>query len=793
MEELAAHTEAKKLRGEPTGPLPVPTVTHRRRYDATPSSVAHRPLAPNTEIAEAADTNALAPKPKAPVTNIATPQPPVIQSRQPVEKERNQPRYYPLAQAATTPPAAVLQAPAEEPQQPRSIRPQLQQLPQRAQTGPRAGYFSEDRRDVRPGPAMQHGTYPPSQGSPVLKAQHNVPSVQNQGMAPTLQAEPPHARGALHKHEGPESPAKYYGLTPHAFGHMPQYPQAQSSNPVTPAPRSHSRRSSRTIPSNLSSPVQRMQNPEIDPVNAPRPDPFQSSKVPLQPPSFFNIPQPAPVHSPPKDTARPSSTPAQAPAEPPRQVPAKRSNIMSILNDEPEEPQPRKRLISEQPSMSATPVQSASTSVSQQSNVPISRDEPPIYPQKQHQTRQTYLSHSPHPHQSQATPQTLPPQPTQHSLPPATGRPFSEYPGYPAVSAPSPAASAQDWMARFDPRGQQHQQQISQPSSTAEHLVPRLTSHQSATPGAYMSAASQPGEPVPRLQPSAQQQSQQRQTYNSQLLQQQHTGSVSVLPSQAQHPPTHRTFDDVRSPGIQQPQSLPQAAASPVLHPYSRRTSGQRPPSPIQLSTSSMGQSPHPHSAQQVATYPPGPQGHSSYPHQQSPHLRSNQGTNAPQYSQQMPHLIASPSPHPHHLSQQPPSFSQPSQPHQSIPPLTLNTQQSNIPFGHNTPPPPHMHSTPAPRGTSGISVAAGPGSHPSLMTRSYTPPSVMHPQQHQQHSQPGMPYPSGPMHTQALHNAAMQQQQNYAHAQMHQHQHQQHFHSTRHSGHHRGYSHDSR
>jgi hypothetical protein len=31
-----------------------------------------------------------------------------------------------------------------------------------------------------------------------------------------------------------------------------------------------------------------------------------------------------------------------------RQVPAKRSNIMSILNDEPEEPQPRKRFASEQ-------------------------------------------------------------------------------------------------------------------------------------------------------------------------------------------------------------------------------------------------------------------------------------------------------------------------------------------------------------------------------------------------------------------------------------------------------------
>lgn len=138
---------------------------------------------------------------------------------------------------------------------------------------------------------------------------------------------------------------------------------------------------------------------------------------------------PRPALSPVKDALRPGA--ALGPDAPSSQVPAKRSNIMSILNDEPEDPQPRKRFASEQlPSAHATTpgissrnlYQSATGSFLEESTMPAL------------------------PQQSGYG------QPTQHQ---PSSRGYSEYPGYGPSQGNSGTSANTDWMARFDPRAQQ--------------------------------------------------------------------------------------------------------------------------------------------------------------------------------------------------------------------------------------------------------------------------------------------------------------------------------------------------
>lgn len=157
-----------------------------------------------------------------------------------------------------------------------------------------------------------------------------------------------------------------------------------------------------------------------------------------------------------REAPRPSSTPAQ-PAEGSRQIPAKRSNIMSILNDEPEEPQPRKRFANDQ-ALSA--IMNAASPLSRPVLVSTQSTPAQIHPPRIEEpsaSQQRTISYG---QQSQYLPQ---PQPLLHN------RSYSDHNVQPQAQGPSGPPANSDWMSRFDPRGQQQQPQPMSQNQQSQH------------------------------------------------------------------------------------------------------------------------------------------------------------------------------------------------------------------------------------------------------------------------------------------------------------------------------------
>ncbi|KAL3458927.1 hypothetical protein BJX64DRAFT_209400 [Aspergillus heterothallicus] len=439
-EEIAADAEMKKAQGESTGALPIPNFTSKRRYEATPSTVSmSRPLAPHTEATPELDDARLVSQLKHPTLSS---QPGPMHSRPLHERERSIPgmsRYPPLAQASTTPmaPHSPALALAEEP--PRTIHTHTG-LPQRMQ-GPRMGYFAEDKRDS----AYPHAT--PRSHEHSLSSRAVAVSASEM-----MRMEPMHGQGfrtsGVDVHGSPVLPGQSAGVPSHQpYMQSLAQPHTQPPQSLMP-PGSHSRQHSLTKPPG--SPVQGVGRHESEMSHIRRDSIGQRSFYPLH--NASGMQQPAPVLSPTRDPIRSGLLPVEPP-EPPRQVPAKRSNIMSILNDEPEEPQPRKRFASDQTSSAAAagasspsrPVYTGSSSLPQPAP---SRQEEAIFSASQ-------LKGPGYSHQSPY-------------LPPS--RNYPDYGSYgPASGAPGPAGNT-DWLGRFDPRGQPQSQQLSSapppPSST---------------------------------------------------------------------------------------------------------------------------------------------------------------------------------------------------------------------------------------------------------------------------------------------------------------------------------------
>ena len=129
--------------------------------------------------------------------------------------------------------------------------------------------------------------------------------------------------------------------------------------------------------------------------------PYNPAAIPPPPPASKSK-----IMSPPQE--RPNSVPniaplQQPPAPRPTPAPAKRSNIMSILNDDPPEPQPRRVPAESQP---ATPAPAA------QANIPV-----PPYQQQPHQTQMSYTRQE-QPVDSHRLPQ-------HHQLPPSHPQRFT--------------------------------------------------------------------------------------------------------------------------------------------------------------------------------------------------------------------------------------------------------------------------------------------------------------------------------------------------------------------------------
>ncbi|KAJ5563131.1 hypothetical protein N7461_001892 [Penicillium sp. DV-2018c] len=457
-EMILTEAEEKKARGEPTGPLPVPSVAPKRRYEATPSSIIPRPLAPQGDTMADVEDPRYTSKGR-PVG--LSPQPIPMHGRPLSEKERSLGRYQPLAQASAS--SAVPSTATLIEESTRAIR--AQGGPSHRIQGPRLGYFTEDRRDSS---VMAHSS-PRTQDLP-------IPSLHPGSMPPEM--------------------VRMDHLSSQAYMPPQQPPPILSSN--------HSR--------HPSSPNQQLR-PELDMSSFHRDNFAQRSYYPLTGPPG-GIPQsPRPGLSPVKDVPRPSATPGPEAA---RHVPAKRSNIMSILNDEPEEPQPRKRFAGEQ----GTSAPTVTTSITSR----------PTY-QASGSSRQEDTSMPGLPQKSASYAQQSQYQPTS--------RGYADYSGYgPPHSGAGTTSANNDWMARFDPRAQQNPAQ----------------------------AQAQPA-------PAQQQQQSQQQQQQAQSSRQGPYSSYSVTPNQPSVPPTNIP---VPSPAPTPPPSVgPQRSAYSNV--YSQPSSAQAP------------------------------------------------------------------------------------------------------------------------------------------------------------------------------------------------------------------------
>ncbi|KAJ5270111.1 hypothetical protein N7505_005869 [Penicillium chrysogenum] len=406
-ELILTDAEEKKARGEATGPLPIPSVAPKRRYEATPSSIIPRPLAPHGDPMAEADEIRF---PKGKPVGLS-PQPMSLHGRPPSDKDRNVGRYQPLAQASAASPVPSTATLIEE--STRAIR--AQGGPSHRIQGPRLGYFTEDRRDSS---VLPHAT---------SRAQELPISSRHPGSMP-------------------QDMARMEPLSAQAY--MP------AQQPASLLSSTHSRHASLTQPPG--SPTQQLR-PELD-ISSVHRDPFAQRpyySLAGQPIGLAQSPRPG--LSPVKDVPRPSATPAP---DTTRQVPAKRSNIMSILNDEPEEPQPRKRFASEQ----APSAPGVTTGIN---------------------PRPAYQASGPSRHEDSIM-SGMPQKPsgyTQQSQYQPPSRGYSEYPGY----GGSATSANNDWMARFDPRAQQ-----TPPQPPAQSLPPQQ--QQSGRQGSYSSYPAPPSQ-----------------------------------------------------------------------------------------------------------------------------------------------------------------------------------------------------------------------------------------------------------------------------------------------------------
>ncbi|KAI9710439.1 MAG: hypothetical protein M1812_007407 [Candelaria pacifica] len=433
LEEEANQANARRERGEPMGPPPVPTIVPKRRYE-TPQPVVQRPLAPSMEPMEIEDDS--------PRIQPAIP----LQTSPPTFA----PRFPPLAQAVSTPSQAQATV-AAPPQHPLAERPVSVQQPQPTSQPPRAtqrapgphlGYFPDSRAENRPilqaQPAQQHpqSLQQPPRIQPAVEdlAQRQRQTIEQQ-KAMYKQESQEASRRIEHQMAG-----QRFVEPPPQQQQPPQQPQPQprpaSRQPPPPPPpppppshiqqqqqqqqhqqqqheqqqglqRLHQRQqlrseqaqglssistrgppehhSSRQTPITEAHPIrqttampiqrevrplsiqpQHMQPPRPPPPPAPSSSQQQQQSFTSAPSSMGNLIEPdrqpsrrpvSPSHhnsrnqswaSVPKDQVRPSSTPAQTAPQsmprPPQETVQKKSNIFDVLlNNEPEEPRPKKR------------------------------------------------------------------------------------------------------------------------------------------------------------------------------------------------------------------------------------------------------------------------------------------------------------------------------------------------------------------------------------------------------------------------------------------------------------------
>ena len=327
LERAANDADDRRARGEEMGPPPTPTPIVKRKYD-NPQVPAQRPLAPHSEAMDIDDTGS---RPRAKVPkHISPPQyPPDPRFTTSIrDTPVSAPRVAPSPLLTTSTPAtSQLQATSHS-------------KPMQHPLGSRITFLPDTRSETRPTAPLTsgfHGTQETQQQNQSSQPGRSVPDAQD----------PQYLRNLAQERE-------------RALRLQEQYTQADRIDQLQRQTSLH-RNPSQDSPVNqpLQSPSDRKLFTDDRPPSPPR-SMFSTSNLPrgLHGSSNFGNPGPTPFssltgrspfnQSPPKrEESRPSSVPTAPPAVPPTSSAPpsepKRSNVMSLLNSEPEEPKPEKR------------------------------------------------------------------------------------------------------------------------------------------------------------------------------------------------------------------------------------------------------------------------------------------------------------------------------------------------------------------------------------------------------------------------------------------------------------------
>ncbi|KAI7465665.1 hypothetical protein KC351_g14866, partial [Hortaea werneckii] len=505
LQQQAMEADKRREAGEDLGPPPTPTPIVKRKYDNPQPTVSTgpRPLAPHTTDAMDVDE----PQSSRAQTSSKHVSPPQYQA---------QPRFASSAQATPIPAHRVAQSPGSSNVSPAITQVQPTAAPGRPMPHPlgqRLAFLPETRPESRPGmpatSAFRLNQDPANRGtsgqSPVPDQQYIRNLVQEQQRALQMQEQsiqqermdqiqrhgsmprtslqgspanqplpqPPIDRKPLLEERAPTPPRSQYGQSPFSrasIGQVPFGPLGQAGMNA----------------SLLGRPAFGASTPKID--ESSRPEQRQEPRADARPTSVPSSIQPTP---------QPTATAPAAAAEPP-----KRSNLMSILNADAEEPKPAKRedaaAVPQRVASPAPPPQLAATPGPQQgASLPPRREfsgssaNQPLY------GRANFgQSHTPNPQQTQvkqessaATPTGQPPKPdwASHVL---SGRQPGGQPqgsGLPAEKEGRPF---------FAPHRSSAFGQLNQPTRANPSPPPHPVIGHSRTP----SLTTQPHQPPPREQ-----------------------------------------------------------------------------------------------------------------------------------------------------------------------------------------------------------------------------------------------------------------------------------------------------
>ncbi|MCJ1387189.1 hypothetical protein MMC18_000029 [Xylographa bjoerkii] len=434
LEDAAKQADERNERGEPRGNPPQPSITiQKRRLDPTIHVSTHRPLAPNTENMDLEnESSGYQPM------GLAQASPPNVQQR-----------FAPLLQAGTSTNSSLstpsqltgnMNARTHASNQPqRNVRP-LQ--------GPPSGTFTMERQPqsaIQPGPTVPKSQVDHHQ-SQHRHHQHQQQQMTHQQQKPTLTPQDFEELMVMKHHAKQEQDIQ--GIPPQNAQSLPQHGHAPAPSQAT-----HSRQPNPLLLARTSSEHLHDAERKHQVVALQQPSTLDPSPPPLrrldslgqvsfiesrnQSPQFNR----EPLISPQQDHVRPSSVPANmimAPIPPPATrapaAPAKRSNLMSLLNHEPTDPQPRRSISDvrlaaptpppQSPALSAQVYQHSSQSLSQFSRRDAMNDAAQGLQQQQQQQQQMRVQYGQHPQQilqqqqqqqqQQLQQQGLPPQ--QHQV-----------------------------------------------------------------------------------------------------------------------------------------------------------------------------------------------------------------------------------------------------------------------------------------------------------------------------------------------------------------------------------------